>query len=354
MQITTILLMSFAIPSLWAQKRKSLHEMNFKEIIASYFFVADFERKIPERDISEFLFWRYPYKIGRGDFDIVYEFENVREEVPVTLGEGKPYHHLNAGRVAFLKKDYEKAKNIWLDGRRKFKNNYPYHRRMDYFIALAYLNMAKKAAEESSAGHNDERAFAYFNNASTFLAWCLFKKEDIKDPLFNTVSAKQTYNLAAIYYKFKRYAASFGASNRGLEFLRKSGRNDYHTKLSRIMAESFIQNRSYRDAIQTYDVTLRQNPTEMDAAAIFSRVGDIYFDLNNYDIAVLNYEISDKIFRDNKIIDIDSLVFLAESKFWQKKFKESNTLLRYAFSYAHKPQAKNLVTITPRPTLNSD
>lgn len=342
--LATFLALAFFSSLSIAQAEKPLQQKSFDEIIQSYFFVDDFERKIPERDVSENLFWRYPYKIGSGSFDIIFDFENIEEEIPVTVGEGKPYHYLNSGRVAFYKGDYEKAKTIWVEGRNKFKTDYPYHRRLDYFIALAFLKLAQAEIESTPEGYKGEKAIAYLNNASTFYAWSLFKKEDIKDPLFNIVSAKQTYNLAAIYYRYKRYSASYGAASRGLDLLRMNGEQKYHTKLTRILAESFIQNRSYRDAIQSYDVTLRQSPSQLDAAAIFSRVGDIYFDLNNYEIAVLNYELADKIYRDNDIVDVRSLIFLAESLFWSGKVERANTTFRYALSYANSSRAKNLIT----------
>ena len=112
--LAVILLIASVVSSSPSQAQKPLEQMSFEDILKSYYFVADFDKKIPERDVSDFLFWRYPYKMGHVDFQIEFDYEDKHNEIPVTMGQGHIFHYLNSGRVAFFDGKYDLAKKFWL------------------------------------------------------------------------------------------------------------------------------------------------------------------------------------------------------------------------------------------------
>jgi len=168
------------------------------------------------------------------------------------------------------------------------------------------------------------------SHAATFLSWAFILKEDEADPVVDAAAPKGLYNLAAIYWQYGRYAGAYGAASKGLDFLRRTGRKEYRPRFHRLLAESYIQNRSYLEAVQELDVAIRQDRDPKEAAASFIRAGDIYFDLNNFELADDAYALGARIDELLQLIDPVALVLRGESLFWLGRFSESQKILHFA------------------------
>ncbi len=328
-----------------SQDPPPIHKQSFDYILKNYLFVADFSEKEPERRISKDVFWRYPLQIPKINFPVEYALNNPSKDVPATPGDGMATHHMNRGRVFFLDGNYEEAKNIWLAGRARYKQQYPYHRRTDYFIGLAFLNIAAQQVKEAGGNWQDLKVKGTLANAATFLSWAFIRKADEKDELADAAAPRQLYNLAAIYFMYERYPAAYGAANNGLEYLRKTGRIDYRPQFQRVIVESFVKAQNYLEAVQTIDTAIRQDPDIKQAAAMFTRVGDIYFNQNNYELAEEAYAIGNKLDQDVNRLNPAQFVLQGETLFWLGRFAESQKLFHYALEGAARKEA---VTDLPR------
>ena len=91
------------------------------------------------------------------------------------------------------------------------------------------------------------------------------------------------------------FGGAFGAATDGLEFLSRAGRSDYRGKLRRILAEMSLINQDYLSAVQEFDAIIRQDADRNVAGEIFSRVADIYFNLNNFELAEDIYALANRI-----------------------------------------------------------
>lgn len=307
---------------------------SFKNIISTYNFVGDLTQKEETREVSEEIFWKYPLKPPLIDFPIDYPDPPKFDEFPKTIGDGKPYDHLNRGRIYFLAGDNENAKLTWLGGKKRYGNGYEHHRRNDYFIGSAFLNLAKIALANSPNSYQDTIVKGIYDASSAFLSFAFIVKEQDptqkRDELIEKVMPKGLYNLSAIYWKYGRFAGAFGAADSGLNYLRKTGRTDYRNQFLRIIAESYIKNRSYLEAIQNLDQSIRQDSNPEQAAAAFSRAGDIYFDLNNYELAEDVYNLAAIIDNELGLVNAAQLVLRGEALFWLGKFSESQKVLHFA------------------------
>lgn len=312
------------------RENKSLSDSSIDKILANYSFVADFNQKEPEREISEEIFWRYQYLLPKIDFPIEVDFSDPTTEMPVTKGSGRPIDHLNRGRMFFLENKYTEAKSAWLSGRARYGKEYPQHRRSDYFVGYVFLQLARQLMQDTGKSYDDPMVKSNFSNAATFLEWAFVLKADQGDPLLDLAAPKGLYNLAAVKWRYGRFAGAYGAAEAGLNFLRKVGRKDYRSQFHRIIAESFIQNRSYLEAVQTLDQAIRQDQQHSESAAGFARVGDIYFDLNNYELAEDAYALGAKIDEDLRQINPAQLVLRGESLFWLGRFSEAQSALHMA------------------------
>ena len=307
-----------------------LSNKSYEEILAHYTFVGDFSLKEPDREVSDEIFWRYPYVLPQVEFPIEFEFKDLDAELPATRGMGRPIDHLNRGRMHFLEKDYLAAKNAWLSGRARYGKEYPEHRRSDYFVSHAFLQLAREMIKTADAKQTDPNVKNTLTNAATFLEWAFVLKAAQPDPLLDRFAPKGFYNLAAIRWLYHRYAGSYGAAEAGLNFLRQTGRKDYRPHFYRIIAESHIQNRSYLEAVQTLDQAIRHDAPRDQAAAGFARVGDIYFDLNNYELAEDAYALSARVDEDLKQLSPAQLALRGEALFWLGRFSEAQSVLHRA------------------------
>src|SRR5690606_13683661 len=68
------------------------------------------------------------------------------------------------------------------------------------------------------------------------------------------------------------------------------------------------------------------------APHLFARIGDIYFHLNNYELAEDFYALSLKIAKDKNVIQREELILRAEALFWIGKFAESFELFDFSIS----------------------
>lgn len=309
-----------------------LSRKSFDEIVRGYTFVGDFSQQPEERPVSDEVFWRYPYAVPKIEFPLLADLDDPKRELPATPGEGRAVEHLNRGRVLFLEKKFQEAKATWLGARARYGKDYPFHRRNDYFIGYAFLNIALHDMQTTGADWYAQEIKSNFGNAATFLSWAFIVKAEEPDALAEQVTPKGLYNLAAIYWRYGRFAGAFGAAETALNFLRKTGRKDYRPEFHRILAESHIKNRSYLDAVQVLDTAIRQDPDPTQGAAAFARVGDIYFDLNNYELAEDAYGLGAKIDEDMRQINPAQLVLRGESLFWLGKFSEAQKILHYALT----------------------
>lgn len=314
----------------------------YRDILANYSFVSDFSQKEADREVSADVFWRYPYVLPSVEFPIEFDFVDPSRELPVTKGAGRAIDHLNRGRMFFLENKFTEAKGAWLSGRARYGKEYPEHRRLDYFVGYVFLQLARQMMRETDKNYEDPTIKNHFANASTFLEWAFVLKADQSDPLLDSVSPKGLYNLAAIKWRYGRFAGAFGAAEAGLNFLRKSGRKDYRAQFHRMIAEAHIKNQSYLEAVQVLDQAIRQDQDLAQSAASFARVGDIYFDLNNYELAEDAYSLGAKIDEELKQISPAQLVLRGESLFWLGKFSESQSALHLALegqNYRHQTAA---------------
>lgn len=312
------------------EPNKPLYETSFQEIMKRYTFVDDFTIKDAERNISEELFWRYPLKMERSQFNVYPDFDDLALEFPASKGESRAIEHLNKGRVLFLEGKYEEARKIWLSARARYGKNYPYHRRADYFIGYAYLKLAIELKNQPGRGWNDRQVRGLMSNASTFLSWAFVVKKDEKDEVTDYAMPKGLYNLAAIYYMYDRFQGALTVAESGLNFLRVSGRKDFRSNLRRIIAEVLIRSRDYLGAVQEIDTGIRQDPEPSLVATMFARVGDIYFDLNNYELAEDIYGLGARIDEEMREINPEQLVFRGESLFWLGRFAEAQKVLLFS------------------------
>jgi tetratricopeptide (TPR) repeat protein len=315
------------------------NEINIQKIIDTYNFVGDFSLKEETREVSDEIFWKYPLILPAIEFPIVYPSPKDREEFPSTVGKGKPYDHLNRGRYYFLRGDFENARLTWLGGKKRFGTQYDHHRRNDYFISAAFLQKAFHELESNKFDYKVQSVKSLFDAATAFLSFAFIVKErdtSLKqDDLIEKVMPKGLYNLAAIYWRYDRFSGAFGAADSGLNYLRKTGRTDFRSEFYRIIAESHIKNRSYLEAIQNLDLAIRQDSKPEIAASALTRAGDIYFDLNNYELAEDVYNLAAIIDEELRLVNATQLVMRGEALFWLGKFSESQKILSFALESSH-------------------
>jgi len=311
-------------------EKKPLDQTDPKNIIANYLFIDDFTIKPPEREISDDIFWKYRFVLPSPLFEIEAELQNPDIEMPITMGSGLEYYHINRGRVLFLNGENVPASKVWLTTRARYGDKWPYDRRNDYYLGVSFTKQGMDRIKRDKLGWSDAIGRGHLGNAATFLSWAFIIKEHKDDPLIEAVTPKQLANLAAIYFNNGRYGAAYGAAEKGLQFLRKTGRNEYRTIYNSILAETFIQNRSYTEAIKSLDTALRSSNDLSVASSVFARAADIYYDLNNYELAETNYALANRVDREMERIRPAQFVLRAESLFWLGKFKEAQRMLHFA------------------------
>ena len=322
-------------------KPKPAEPKSIEQSIREFRFVADFSPKEPEREISSELFWRYPLEFPKAEFPFEPNFTNLETEMPRTDGEGRAIQHINNARQEFIDGNFEAARKSLLSAKARYGKGYPFHRRTDYFLAYVFMKEGFAGMADRRVSLDDPKTKGNFSNAATFLSWAFNLKKEVPDPLVDRVTPKGLYNLAAIYFRYDRFAASFAAAELGLDFLRASGRTDYRMSFRRINAENYIKNGTFLEAIQEMDQALRQDYNKAEAAAIMHRAGDIYFNLNNYELAEEAYELGARADESLRQISPAQLMLRAESLFWLKRFREAQMFLHNAIEGVSFRKEKN-------------
>lgn len=347
--VVLVTALAITLPSLAATKTslksktkaKPAEPKSVEQSIREFRFVADFSPKEPEREISNELFWRYPLELPKVEFPIEPDFTDLEAEMPRTIGEGRAVQHLNNARQEFIDGDFESARKSLLSAKARYGKEYPFHRRTDYFLAYVFMKEGFAGMAKRRVSLDDPKTKGNFSNAATFLSWAFNLKKDIPDPLVDRATPKGLYNLAAIYFRYDRFAASFAAAELGLDFLRANGRADFRMSFRRINAENYIKNGTFLEAIQELDQALRQDYNKVEAAAIMHRAGDIYFNLNNYELAEEAYDLGARADESLRQISPAQLMLRAESLFWLKRYREAQLFLNNAIEGVSFRKEKN-------------
>lgn len=306
----------------------------FEDILKSYVFINDFNLKEETRKNSDEIFWKYNLRFPETVFPIEFDLTDAEKQLPVSPGVGREFEHLNRGRSLYLSGDYEEARKVWLTGRQNFGKNFPFHRRNDYFISLSFLKVAEAKMKKEGLSFTDPKIKTLLANAATFLSWAFVLKKDNVDEALDRITPRALYNLAAIYFNYKRYAGAYGAAESGLNYLRANGRKDYRTHFRRFLIEAFLQQQSYLSALQEIDTAIRQDPDPKMASLLFARAGDIYFALNNYELAEEQYGIANVINQEANRILPEQFVLRGEALFWLGKFEDAIKNFRFALDVA--------------------
>lgn len=341
--ITFIALLALSRGGIGAPLEKSKPE----EIIKRYTIVADFNMYPEERKISEEIFWKYPFKMGEITFDIVPPI-NTKAELFPTSGHGEYIQQVNRGRIAFLNGDFEAAKDMFLAARAKWGDKYEFHRRNDYFIAIAFLQLAEMRRKKFGSWDETEVKML-FSNAATFLNWAFIKKKDIEDPELERVTAKYLYNLAVIYHRFDRLSGANSIAERGLNFLRTRDESQFRSRLRQLFVETWIANKSYRKAAQDIDVLIRTENNFKIASIAFARMADIYFALNNYELSEDMYALSNAVIRNSNTFSPTQYILRGESLFWLGRFSEAQKMFSLGVSVGTKLNKITPVSATTLP-----
>ena len=327
-----LILMSFLMAGQLFAKKKPLSERSVEEILKEYVIVGDFSAKASLRDNAKEIFWRYPVSLPKVDFSLIVtnlSDKNIVDEFPQTLGSGRPVEHLNRGRALFLKGKFEEAKSTWLGAKARYGTRYKYHRRADYFIANAFLYQALELLKKRKGNKDDPEVRELFVNASTFLSWAYGPKKNIPDPVLDKYAPKYYYNLATLYYMFERWTAAYGAMSDGFAFLRRTGRKEVRSYFRRLKAELYIRNRDYLSAVQQLDLTLRQDRDLEHGSEVFARIADIYFDLNNFELAEDMYQLAIRLDHSRGKMKPWQFILRGECLFWLGDFKRSIKMMNY-------------------------
>lgn len=334
-----------------AQAKKSLqkatenHEpfdfskKSFKQILDSYVFIADFSTKPDDRPVSKEVFWKYPFKLAPVTFDLDFRQVDLNAMVFQVKGSGSRAEALNIGRVAFLSSNYAKAHQAWLTGREDHKDDPKLTRIFDFFLAVNAMATYRARAELVQDDFKDSEIQALSKRLAYFLASTYLQKKDSPDERIDSHASWGLYNLAVIYYRFGRMRSAYGAAQEGLSSLLKQGASRHRSQFRQILAEAYIKNRDLLSAVQELDTAIRQDPNEMQATRMFSRAADIYYDLNNYELAEDFYAMSSAIDRERLTYNPEQAVLRAESIFWLGRFDESEKLLRSAVEHSLKSGA---------------
>ena len=337
----------------WAKNTRPLSRESYQKIIDNYLFVEDFTIKPETRPLKEGVFWRYQIKIPKPEFRIDFgdsRPNSLAKEFPPTQGVGRAIEHINRGRTLFLEGNLKGAKKTLLSARARYGTDYTFHRRTDFYLANVFLQLAKQKSEGLTGEARKRIAKASLSNAATFLSWAYLRKKALKDEVLDVVAPKNYYNLAVIYYNYSRFGGAFGAASDGLEFLSRSGRSDYRARLRHILAEMSLINQDYLSAVQDFDAIIRQDADQSLAGVMFSRVADIYFNLNNFELAEDIYSLANRVdFLSNQIKPYQ-FILRGESLFWLGKYDEAQKMLHYGiqgsnFKNAVAPLGRDLAAL---------
>ena len=205
--ICILFILPMSVSAQKSSREKPLSDRAIKEIISNYSFIADFNTYDETRKVGDEVFWRYPSKLPRPRFQLEVNLDindpSFKEQVPVTFGSSRVEEHINAGRVEFLKGNFEEAVEIWTAGHRRYLKN-SLSKRYAYFLGLAMLSEAKKKLDKGASWDTDDMKALLFS-VTTLYSKAFGLKDGIKDKQIDKFKAIAMYNQAVIYYHYKRY-----------------------------------------------------------------------------------------------------------------------------------------------------
>ncbi|MCX6117191.1 MAG: hypothetical protein NT027_06600 [Proteobacteria bacterium] len=314
------------------EKPGSLELSSFDAILKRYLFIGDFSEKPDKRDISGSgeIFWRYPYKLAPQTFDLHLPQEEMTKMVFQVKGEGRLGELFAKGRVEFLNGEYDRAHETWLRARQTFSQDALINKRLEFFLGVNAAMALEPHLKRSKGDMKDPEFKRMINRVSYFLAAAFILRRDTADTQIDQFAPWGLYNLAVAYYKLERWSLVVGAAQEGLTNLLKLGKSDYRPKFRQMLAEMWIKNDDLLTAIQELDTAIRQDPNPQEAAKMFYRAGDIYYGLNNFDLADEVYGLGSRIEETNYKFSPSQALLRAESKFWMGKFSEARELLQAA------------------------
>jgi tetratricopeptide (TPR) repeat protein len=315
-----------------SKSRKSgpLVKSGFQEILDRYLFIADFNEKQAERPISNEIFWRYPFKLAPQTFEFSLDKEQMDDMAFRVPGDGKLAEIFARGRVEYLNGDYDKAHATWLGGRQQFNDNALTNKRFEFLLALTAAQSLRKEWRNRKGNLNDPEIKRLANRLSYFLAATYILKRDIPDKEIERHAPWGLYNLAAAYYGLERWALVYGSAQEGLSILLKQGRKEFRPKFRQMLAEVYIKNQDLLPAIQELDTAIRQDPAPSEAARMFHRAGDIYFGLNNYELADEVYSLGTRVDETRTYFNPTQTLLRGESLFWLGKFESAKKMVETA------------------------
>ncbi len=308
----------------------SLQKSSFEEILDRYLFISDFSDKPAERPISNEVIWKYPYKLAPQGFELDLRKNHIDSMVFKIGGADRITEHFARGRVDFLAGRYDDAHTIWLAGRQKYFTDSLTNRRYEFFLALNAAHVLREKYDEYKGDYHHPELRKKINRLAYFLAAVFILRRDIPDPQIDKHAPWALYNLSVIYYRLERWSPLTGSTQEGLAMLLKQGRKEYRPKFRQLLAEVFIKAQDYLPAIQELDTAIRQDKDKAEAARMFNRAADIYFDLNNYELAEDVYMMASRIDETRSNFEPTQAVMRAEALFWLGKYKEARALLSVA------------------------
>ena len=124
-----------------------------------------------------------------------------------------------------------------------------------------------------------------------------------------------------------------------IRYQQQIGSSRNQNTLRRIIAEVFIDAQEYLDAIRQYDMAIRQSENPIDAANMFARAGDIYYSLNNFDLAEDMYRLAIRISQRKDTLNPAQYILRGESLFWMGKFKDAQLMFNYGIMSSASPKS---------------
>jgi tetratricopeptide (TPR) repeat protein len=322
-------------------KRDATHEADlskasFKEILDRYVFVADFNQKPADRPVTKEFMWKYPLKPPPVKFLLDLNLDDLRGMIFQVRGTGEKVEGLNVGRVAYMEGDHDRAHAIWLQGRQEFKDDVATNKIFEFYMGVNALTSYKKRIDQLKVDDDDQEQKKYLQRAAYFFAATYILRRDVPDARITVHAPWALYNLAAIYHRFDRMPSVYGAASEGLSVLLAQGKALHRARLRQLLAEAHIRNQDPVSAIQELDTAIRQDPDPIEATRIFNRAADIYYDLNNYELASDLYGMANAISREHMVYNPGHAILRGESEFWLGRFAEAERLLKGAADYSLK------------------
>ncbi len=311
------------------EKAVDLGKASFKEILDRYVFIADFSIKNPERPISDEVFWKYPFKLPPVKFELDFTTYDLRKLVFQMRGAGRYLEAFNDGRAAFLEKQYLKATEIWFAARNN-QTDASMIKILDFFLAVNALAFYQDRVADTKNPPTEKELEGLLKQVAYFMASVFISKRDIPEARIDQYAPWALYNIAAIYQRFDRMPSVYGAATEALSALLKSGKNLHRSELRQLTAEAHLKNQDLLSAIQELDTALRQDPDPLQASRIFNRAGDIYYDLNNYELSEDMYAMASAVERERRVYNAGQAVLRGETAFWLGRFEEAEKMLNFA------------------------